>query len=301
MALFFIKSDKALRIKGKPLESEKQLHALIASNLEEMLGIKLLENEYPIPNGRIDTLGIDESGIPVIIEYKWRQIPGAIDQGLFYLDWIVNNKRTFDMLVREKLGKEYEIEWSMQPRLIIISEAFDSKEIAAIRQIKPTVELYKYAMYENGLFWLENVNITSRPISERKYSKVPANLISGEESEEYDKTIDGLLKRRDSSEPLKNSFYRLRELILQLGDDIEEIVPLKSMVPYYSDDRGLVWISPQKDYFRIFLRKGEYKDPNHRIVKKESWGNYPEIRIHGNPQEIEDVINLIKQAYELLK
>lgn len=299
MALFNIKDCKASRIKSSPLENERALHNLIISNLEEMLGVTLIENEYPIPNGRIDTLGIDESGIPVIIEYKWKKTPGAIEQGLFYLDWLVNNKRTFNMLVREKLRKDYEVDWNTQPRLIIIAEAFDPKEIVAIRQIKPTVELYKYAMYESGVFWLENVNITARQPTDQRFSKVSTETIDVSSPAKYEQTIDGLLNRSNSSSAVKTAFYKLRDLILKLGDNVEEKPPMKSMVPYYSDGRGLVWIQPQKKSFKIYLRKGKYNDPKHRIVKEKSFGNYPEVKMEENAKEIEDVMNLIKQAYLL--
>ena len=59
MALFSIQNRKAIRIRKRPSENEKELHSLIASNLEEILGVILIESEYPIPNGRIDTLGVD--------------------------------------------------------------------------------------------------------------------------------------------------------------------------------------------------------------------------------------------------
>lgn len=302
MTLFSIQNGKAIRIKKKPLENEKELHSLIESNLEEILGVKLIEKEYPIPNGRIDTLGVDESGIPVIIEYKWKQTPGAIDQGLFYLDWLVNNKRTFDMLAREKLGRDFIVEWSIQPRLIIISEAFDTKEIAAIRQIKPTVELYKYAMY-GDMFWLEDVSITSRPVVAPKYIK-PSHIIPGKEEVEIEggeSTIEGFLNRINASEEIKKAFYKIRDEILKLGDDVEERTPLKSMVPYYSDGRGLVWLAPTKTLFRFYLRKGQYNDPHQIVTKERSWGNYPEARIREIQEEIDNVVDLIKQGYKMLK
>jgi len=54
------------------------------------LGIKFLASEYStgkIYGGRIDTLGIDENGCPVIIEYKRALNENVINQGLFYPDF----------------------------------------------------------------------------------------------------------------------------------------------------------------------------------------------------------------------
>ena len=52
---------------------EKSLQTLMEQNLEALMGIRFLETEYWTGlkhNGRIDTLGVDENGCPVIIEYK---------------------------------------------------------------------------------------------------------------------------------------------------------------------------------------------------------------------------------------
>ena len=52
---------------------EKSLQALIEKHLEALLGVRFLASEYSTGKthgGRIDTLGIDENGYPVIVEYK---------------------------------------------------------------------------------------------------------------------------------------------------------------------------------------------------------------------------------------
>jgi hypothetical protein len=135
-------------VKKQSFTKEKELQVLIERNMEEVFGIRLLESEYPIPNGRIDTLGLDKNALPVVIEYKKKQDLGnAIIQGLFYIEWVKQNKRTFEMLVREKLGKDTRVDWTLALRLIIIAEAFDPKEISAINQIRANVELRKYSFY----------------------------------------------------------------------------------------------------------------------------------------------------------
>ncbi|MFB6518167.1 hypothetical protein [Streptomyces sp. NPDC056401] len=50
---------------------------------------------------RIDSLGIDENGSPVVVEYKRGRDAGVITQGLFYLSWLVDHKAEFQHLVRE--------------------------------------------------------------------------------------------------------------------------------------------------------------------------------------------------------
>ncbi len=51
---------------GSPLE--RSLQSLFGKNLETLLGVRFLESEFVTSNrGRMDTLGIDENGFPVII------------------------------------------------------------------------------------------------------------------------------------------------------------------------------------------------------------------------------------------
>ncbi len=56
--------------------------------------------------GRIDSLGLDENGSPVILEYKRSVNENVINQGLFYLDWLLDHKAEFELLVMKKLGPE---------------------------------------------------------------------------------------------------------------------------------------------------------------------------------------------------
>jgi len=71
MALFKLINGKAKKILRKEFNDERrELQPLIDNNLDTILGIRFIEKWYPIPNGEIDTLGLDDSNVPVIIEYK---------------------------------------------------------------------------------------------------------------------------------------------------------------------------------------------------------------------------------------
>lgn len=84
MPLFRVLSDRILeKVDRREFINEEELHRLIEKNLSYVMGISLIASEYPIPNGRIDTLGLDEERIHVIIEYKWKKDLSAIVQGLF--------------------------------------------------------------------------------------------------------------------------------------------------------------------------------------------------------------------------
>ena len=167
LSLFKVDENSTLKkVDRKDFKNEAELQKLIENNLLYVMGIRFIATEYPIPNGRIDTLGIDEDDVPVIIEYKWKKDLSAIVQGLFYLNWIMQNKQPFESIVKDKIGKEINVNWSTQPRLIIIAQDFDIKELSAINLMGPSVELKKYSFYQN-LFNIEDVNIV-KPIKSNK-------------------------------------------------------------------------------------------------------------------------------------
>jgi hypothetical protein len=218
--------------------SEAELHSLVENNLQVLLGIRLIAREYPIPNGRIDTLGLDEDGIPVIIEYKWKKELSAVVQGLFYLDWVLQNKRPFESIVRDKLGRDVEVNWSTQPRLLIIAQDFDIKELAAINQMGPRIELIKYSFYE-GLFSYEHVNIIESKSAVRK----PL-----EQEEPPERPLEKLLERANPD--VREMFTKLRERILAVSDAVWEKVG-----GWYCDYRTVstfASVNVQKKRLKIF-------------------------------------------------
>ncbi|MCH9000088.1 MAG: DUF91 domain-containing protein, partial [Proteobacteria bacterium] len=128
LKLFRIGDNGVVEIHGSAAALEKSLQELIESHLEDFIGVRFLASEFTTGKehgGRMDTLGIDENGFPVIIEYKRAANENVINQGLFYLDWLMNHKRDFEWLVLEKFGKEPadNVDWSA-PRLICISAEF---------------------------------------------------------------------------------------------------------------------------------------------------------------------------------
>ena len=100
--LFRFTGDTCAELQGKSAKLEKSLQSIIEQHLESLLGVRFLATEYitsKIHGGRMDTLGIDENGCPVIIEYKRTTDENVINQGLFYLDWLFDHRGTFELLV----------------------------------------------------------------------------------------------------------------------------------------------------------------------------------------------------------
>ena len=96
--LFQFGEDGVAELPGTAVQVEKSLQLMFEANLDALLGVRFLASEHstgPIHGGRIDTLGLDEDNSPVIIEYKRSVNENVINQGLFYLDWLLDHRKEF--------------------------------------------------------------------------------------------------------------------------------------------------------------------------------------------------------------
>ena len=71
--LFRFSAGSVAELTGKSAAIEKSFQNLIESQMEVFLGVRFLATEFSTGakyRGRIDSLGLDENGCPVIVEYK---------------------------------------------------------------------------------------------------------------------------------------------------------------------------------------------------------------------------------------
>lgn len=290
MPLYRIEKGNLKKVPTKEFASEAELQKLIDENLEDITGIRVVETQYSIPNGRLDTLGIDEQGVPVVIEYKWGYDPGAIIQGLFYLQWVKENRRTFELLAREKFGKT-KINWGSPARLLIIAKQFDIKELSAINLVAVSVELLRYSFYGD---MLSIDDVTPPKTIKGKGEKIPIPT-------EEEKTVEDILKK--ASPDLRKLFLELRDNIMVLGEDVREKVG-----GWYCDYRKsstFVTITPQSknNLLLIFIKMGDkiLSDPqNWATPIPPSWG-YGKLNTKfemDSTDQLPYAMQLIKQAYD---
>ena len=89
MPVFTPRNGKLRKLSSLGFTKEKKLQTLVEENLDELLGMHFLATEYTTTfGGRIDTLAVDYTGAPVIIEYKRNKNDNVINQGLSYLRWL---------------------------------------------------------------------------------------------------------------------------------------------------------------------------------------------------------------------
>ena len=215
--IFRLSGDTVTELEGHSAEIEKSLQTLIEKHLETFLGVRFLASEYSTGKthgGRLDTLGIDENGCPVIIEYKRATNENVINQGLFYLDWLMDHKAEFKLLVLERFGKEAAdaIEWST-PRLLCIAGNFTKYDSHAVQQMNRNIELIRYRHYGKDLLLFDLVNATSgQVISTGDEKKVVKGAIK------YN-TVSELYDQADTE--LKDRYESLKAFVQALGDDVQ--------------------------------------------------------------------------------
>ncbi len=245
LKLFTITDQIATEVRSQTVTLERNLQLLIEDNMETIFGVRFLGSEYstgPVHRGRIDSLGLDENGSPVIFEYKRTTSENVINQGLFYLDWLFDHRAEFQLLVSRELGVSVSesIDWSA-PRLICVANDFTRYDEYAVRQIDRNIELVRYRDFGGQMLAVELITqVSSRAAV--SVSRQPSRRVqtSGGAVQDHDglgaspeptegTSSDDLPARRGTSvtthlsrasETLSQLFEKFDTFAQALGDDV---------------------------------------------------------------------------------
>lgn len=272
-------------IKEDGFGDEFHLRDLFADNLEELIGVRFIAKEYTTPDGRIDTLGLDENNSPVIIEYKWKENEEVLAQGLFYFNWLIKNKKHFELLVEKQLGKSINVNWD-QPRIILVAQGFGRYIIGAVQQEKH-IELVTYSYYEPDILHLETIYT---PSEVRKIAKKSQEQITGEYTLEY--------HLNQTSNDIRQLFEIIRSKTLELPE-VEERAAQKSGITYKTT-KSFVRFEFRPTWAQVLLRDPKYKSDTEQLVKdvtSNDWGYKGMVKLlpESNPEYI---FGLIKESYD---
>lgn len=214
--LFKIKG-KVEELQSKQVTLEKELQKLLEENMTTFFGVTFLKSEYRITNGRMDSIGIDENNCPVIFEYKRSVNENVINQGLFYLDWLLDHKADFTLLVMEVLGKAKAemIDWSM-PCVICIANDFTKFDEHAVNQMQRNIKLVRYRKFGEDLIAFEHINAPQvQPLIFEDTATKPIRKNNWK-----DKDFNQYYS--EAGDKSRNIYESVRNYILSLGDDISE-------------------------------------------------------------------------------
>lgn len=253
--LFRTETNSVTELRGSAVTLEKSLQTLIERNMEAFLGVRFLASEFITTNGgRMDSLGIDENGSPVIIEYKRASNENVINQGLFYLDWLMDHRDAFKWLVMERYGAEQAkaVDWG-SPRLICIAGDFTKYDAHAVNQMNRNIELVRYRQFGEELLLFELLTSTSeRPAREIQASGDVQGEPTATRPKSRQKTVTQYLA--DADQNLLDLFEAVKAHLLALGDDVQT----KTLDNYVAFRRlknfACVEVKPQIRHLKVFVK-----------------------------------------------
>lgn len=305
MSLFKITDKNAIRLNPVTVRAgkktlERDIQNIFEENLGELLNVSFLAHEYSTSfGGRMDTLGIDHEGNPCIIEYKKGQNDSVINQGLSYLRWLLDHKDSFEKLCNEKKVTTT-IQWG-SPRVICVAESYNKFDADTADLLPINIELYKYKMYEDDLLILDKENYQKVKIT--GIAKLAPQGASRPEKLQETYTLEDHLAQADPK--TQELFNVLKEQILALDQNILE--EPKKLYVAYKMTRNFVDIVLKKNKLKLFvnIKSGEIDDPQNMARDLETpvhighWGNGDYEITLSDEDEIDYVMSLIRQSYEL--
>lgn len=272
---------------------EKELQTVIENNMVTFFGVTFLASEYRTTDGgRMDSIGIDENHCPVIFEYKRSMKDNVINQGLFYLNWLLDHKDSFKVLVIEKLGLKAadDIDWTM-PRVVCIAGDFTKYDESAIKQMNRNISLIRYKKFGNDLLMFEQIN-------ENVAATIPDSEPAGNKPKTVYKTFEEQLETADQH--VKILYQDLTNYILSLGDDISEnhlklyaaFKKIKNVVTVVANKKKLV-VNLPLDVSTFTFEEGFSRD----VTNLGHWG-CGSVELHlQNSTDLEKAKPLIDRAY----
>jgi len=179
---------------------------------------------------------------------------GKGDQG----PWLKSQKvEFFEMLLIKRLGKEMadkiQIDWQ-NSRVICIAVSYTKFDLDTVAIFPLRLELYKYRVYEKGIFSLEPLNNLEKQEEKQKMVKT---------SEE---DIPGVTIAKSSAE-IEDLFQEFRSRVLQIDEQVFE----KKTTFYiaYAVSKNFAEEYVLKKGIKIHLRQVQYDDPL-KLVEKIS-------------------------------
>ena len=297
MKIFTSKKGQLSQLKQQKFKLEKDIQRLFEENLTLLSGYIFIRSEFSIKNSRIDTLAFDpETQAFVIIEYKRQQNSSVVDQGISYLNLMLEYKADFIVEYNEKQKaplKRNDVDWS-QSKVIFVSPTFNDFQIQATNFKDLPIELWEVNRFDNDIITLNII----------KKSAPNIKAVSIEKNEEFStlkeiKVYQESDHLSDKSDFIQELYEDFKQGILNLDPNIE--INTRKLYIAFKKDRNIADIRIQQKNLKIWINLpyGELDDPKNlakNVSNTGHWGNGDyEITIEST-QYLEYIMSLIKQA-----
>ena len=299
MIIYNNTGNKLVQVKEKPFKLEREIQSIFESNLQNIMGLLFVKSEFTIKNKRIDTLAYDkQTNAFIIIEYKRDKNYSVVDQGLTYLNLMLQNKAEFILTYNETLKDilhSKDVDWS-QSRVAFVSPSFTDNQISASDFKDFGIELWEIKQFENNTISINTIKKSSgapsiKPLLENSDSlkEVKENIKVYTEEDHFSNGSDYIIEL----------YEKFKSSILNLTDGIE-ILPQKYYIAFKKGS-NISDIEIQKKSLKIFINAkiGSLDDPKGLVkdvsnIGHRGNGDY-QIQIE-NDNDLEYIMSLIKQV-----
>lgn len=299
MQIFNQQKNNLSVLKEKIFKLEKDIQSLFENNLEVITSFKLIKSEFAIKNSRIDTLAFDEESKSfVIIEYKRNQNYSVIDQGVSYLNLMLEYKADFIVEYNETQKeslKRSDVDWS-QSKIIFVSPSFTDFQKQSSNFKDLPIELWEIKQFEKEIIIINPIK-KSKSAPNFKDVKLDNDSKIEKVAKEV-KVYDEEFHLKIYPPETRELYESYKNAILNLSPDIE--VESKKLYIAFKKRRNIVDIVTLKTGLRLFLniKKGELDDPRNLMNDasvKGHWGNGDYEIYVSNTDNIEYIMSLVKQ------
>jgi predicted transport protein len=301
MQLYLKQKGTLSGLKEKPFKLEKDIQKLFEDNLEQITDFTFVRTEFSLRNVRLDTLAFDEESKSfVTIEYKRDRNYSVIDQGISYLNLMLEYKSDFIVEYNESCNKNLkrdDVDWS-QSKVIFVAPSFTNFQKQSSNFKNLPIELWEIKQFENGI-------IVIHPIKKSQYAPSFKQVNSSNNDSELSKVVEQIKVYTEEThlegktEEIKELYETFKIAILNLSSDIE-VVP-KKMYIAFKKEKNIADIRVQHKNLVLWLnmKKGELNDPRKLTIDASSKGHYGngDYELHvSNSDNLEYIMSLVKQA-----
>jgi predicted transport protein len=287
-------------LKEKPFKLEKEIQKIVENNLDQVSGYQVIKSEFTIKSNRIDTLAFDEENRSfVIIEYKRDRNYSVVDQGVSYLNLMLEYKADFIVEYNESQKnnlKRNEVDWS-QSKVIFVAPSFTDFQRQSSNFKDLPIELWEIKRFENEIIVINPVKKSqSAPSIKQVQTKEDSTIGKVVEEIKVYTEEDHLAGK---SEEIIELYETYKNAILNLATDIE-LFPKKLYIAF-KKDKNLADIHVQQKGLKIWINmhKGDLDDPKNitnDVSRKGHWGNGDYEVTVSDTQNLEYIMSLIKQV-----
>lgn len=300
MIIYSKSNDTLKQVKEVPFKLERDIQNIFENNLQDIMGLRFVKSEFTIKNRRIDTLAFDtQTSAFIIIEYKRDKNYSVVDQGLTYLNLMLQNKAEFILTYNETLKDvihSKNVDWS-QSRVAFVSPSFTANQISASDFKDFGIELWEIKQFENNTISINTIKKSSGAPSIKPLLENSENLKEVKDNIKVYTEEDHLT---NISEDIVELYEKFKNSLLNLSDGID-MLPQKYYIAFKKSS-NISDVEIQKKSLKVFINakigtlddpKGLAKDISN--IGHRGNGDY-QIQIK-NDSNLEYIMSLIKQEF----